>query len=255
MTNRNISALGICFAVLVGAGFAICHFYLLTLSQIDSESDVTSSIRVAVVGKPIPKGGGWYRVGDPYVIAGRTYVPQEDPNYRAEGVASWYGEPFHGRITANGETYNMYAVTAAHPTLPLPSYARVTNLDNNLSIVVRLNDRGPYKDNRLIDMSVRAAKLLNFHDRGLTRVRVEYIGPAALEGSDDRKLVDTLRYDEPAQIEIAASRRRTASLDASQAPMELDATDSSGPATEPVQTSSAPVPVKTDDLFPTVIFD
>src|SRR5262249_27240569 len=137
--------------------------------------EVTSSIRS---GKQIPRVVGTYRVGDPYVIGGRTYVPREDPTYRAEGTASWYGDKFHGRITANGEQFDMFAVPAAHPTLPLPSYVRVTNLENRKSMVVRLNDRGPYFDNRLIDVSVKTAQLLGFYDRGLAQVRVDYLGPA-----------------------------------------------------------------------------
>jgi rare lipoprotein A len=165
--------------------------------KVDSKYGVTSSIRVVGPGKPVPKGGGKYRVGDPYVIAGRTYVPQDDPGYRAEGLASWYGTDFHGRLTANGEVFDMYALSAAHPTLPLPSYVRITNLENRRSIVVRVNDRGPYHDNRVIDVSVRAAKLLGFFDRGVAQVRVEYVGRAALSGSDDAKLAQSLRYDEP----------------------------------------------------------
>src|SRR3712207_5054080 len=88
--------------------------------------------------------GGHYHIGKPYTVAGKTYYPREDPNYQAVGEASWYGSAFHGRRTANGEVFNMHALTAAHPTLPLPSYVRVTNLANNCSIVVRVNDRGPF---------------------------------------------------------------------------------------------------------------
>lgn len=162
------------------------------------------------LGEPVPKGGGSYRLGKPYVVGGRTYEPQEDANYRAEGLASWYGEDFHGRATANGEVYDMASISAAHPTLPIPSYARVTNLANQKSIIVRVNDRGPYHANRLIDVSVRTARLLGFYDRGVTRVRVEYVGRAALEGSDDTKLAATLRSGTPApgpsEVRIASSR-------------------------------------------------
>ncbi len=166
-------------------------------SNIDSKYGVKSSTRVVGPGQPVPKGGGTFRVGDPYVIAGRTYVPREDSNYRAEGQASWYGADFHGRLTANGEVFDMQSISAAHPTLPLPSYVRVFNLENRRSVVVRVNDRGPYHDNRVIDVSVRAAKLLGFYDKGVTRVRVEYVGRAALSGSDDNKLAESLRIDEP----------------------------------------------------------
>jgi rare lipoprotein A len=148
--------------------------------------------------RDVPKGGGSYKVGQPYRINGRTYYPNEDPNYRAEGTASWYGPDFHGKPTANGEIYDMNAISAAHPTLPIPSYARVTNLRNGRSLVVRVNDRGPYVGNRLIDLSVGAAKALDFHGEGLARVRVEYVGRAPLEGSDDRMLLATLRQGTPA---------------------------------------------------------
>ena len=152
-----------------------------------------SRLRVFKAGKPVQKGGGIYRVGSPYVIGGRTYTPKIDPTYRAEGKSSWYGDSFHGRLTANGEKFDMRALSAAHPTLPLPSYVRVTNHENQKSLIVRVNDRGPYHSNRLIDVSVRTAELLGFHDQGVAKVRVEFIGPAELTGSDDAKLVATLQ--------------------------------------------------------------
>ena len=125
-------------------------------------------------------------------------MPEEDTNYRAEGMASWYGDDFHGRLTANGEVFDMASLTAAHPTLPMPSYARVTNLSNGKSLIVRVNDRGPYHGNRLIDVSNKAAELLEFKGNGVARVRVEYVGRAPLEGSDDRQLMATLRTGTPA---------------------------------------------------------
>ena len=146
----------------------------------------------------IPQGGGVYKVGQAYSQNGRTYRPAENPGYRAEGMASWYGPDFHGRATANGEIYDMHAITAAHTTLPIPSYARVTNLENGRSIVVRVNDRGPYYGGRLVDLSIGAAKALNFYSKGLARVRVEYVGRAPLEGTDDAVLLATLREGSPA---------------------------------------------------------
>ena len=131
-------------------------------------------------------------------------------SYSAEGLASWYGDDFHGRATANGEVFDMTSISAAHPTLPIPSYARVTNLANQKSIIVRVNDRGPYHANRVIDVSVRTAKLLGFYDNGVTRVRVDYVGRAALEGSDDTRLAATLRSGTPApgpsEVRVASSR-------------------------------------------------
>jgi peptidoglycan lytic transglycosylase len=161
--------------------------------KLDPRYGVTASERVIEPGHPVPKGGGVYRVGKPYVVAGREYVPHEDANYSAVGLASWYGDDFHGRYTANGEIFDMNSISAAHPTMPLPSYARVTNLANHRSIVVRVNDRGPYVGNRVIDLSVRTAKLLGFYGNGLARVKVDYVGRAPLAGSDDRKLEATLR--------------------------------------------------------------
>jgi rare lipoprotein A len=174
------------------------------------------SKRMIEDGEPIPKGGGNYKVGQPYQLRGKTYYPGEEPNYRAEGVASWYGPDFHGRATANGEVYDMHGISAAHPTLPLPSYLRVTNLANGRSVIVRLNDRGPYVSNRLIDLSIGAAKALDFYNKGLARVRVEYVGRAPLEGTDDQKLLATLRDGSPApapsQVMIASAKPFVAQL-------------------------------------------
>jgi rare lipoprotein A len=178
--------------------------------KLDPKYGVSSSPRVVADGEPVPKGGGNYRVGKPYMVGGRTYVPEEDIHYRAEGTASWYGDDFHGRLTANGEVFDMHSISAAHPTLPMPSYVRVTNLANRRSLVVRVNDRGPYAGNRVIDLSVKAAQLLNFHQNGLAKVRVEYVGRAPLEGSDDRQLMATLREDGPAPapsaVRVASAR-------------------------------------------------
>jgi rare lipoprotein A len=179
-------------------------------SKFDPKYGTSASSRVVADGEPVPKGGGNYRVGKPYVIAGRTYVPEENIHYRNEGTASWYGDDFHGRLTANGEVFDMNSISAAHPTLPMPSYVRVTNLTNHRSIVVRVNDRGPYAGNRVIDVSVKAAQLLGFHQNGLARVRVEYVGQAPLAGSDDRQLMATLREDGPAPapsaVRVASAR-------------------------------------------------
>jgi len=144
----------------------------------------SSRLRVFQAGRPVQqKFSGIYRTGKPYVIGGRTYTPQFNANYRAEGKASWYGSGFQGRLTASGEKFDMHALTAAHPTLPLPSYVRVTNLQNHRSLVVRVNDRGPYRANRLIDVSVRAATLLGFREQGVARVRVEYVRRAKVARS------------------------------------------------------------------------
>jgi rare lipoprotein A len=154
-----------------------------------------ASPRMYEDGQSIPRGGGQYLVGRPYHVAGRTYYPHEDPHYQAVGMASWYGDAFHGRKTANGEIYDKNALSAAHPTMPLPSYARVTNLQNGYSVIVRVNDRGPYASGRVMDCSSRVAEVLDYKRMGTARVKVEYVGPAPLEGSDDNELLATLKTD------------------------------------------------------------
>ena len=174
-----------------------------------------ASPRVVADGEPVPRGGGMYLVGKPYSVAGHTYYPSEK-HYAATGLASWYGDAFHGRRTANGEVYDRDSISAAHPTMPLPSYARVTNLSNHRSLIVRVNDRGPFAANRIMDVSRRTAEALDFRQSGTSRVKVEYIAPASLAGSDDDKLLATLRIDGPASIagveggDRSASRRKRA---------------------------------------------
>ena len=200
---RSAAVVGMCLALANCASSG-------KFARIDPKYGVSSSPRVVAFGEPVPKGGGTYRVGRPYTVGGRVYVPEEDVNYREEGMASWYGDDFHGRLTANGEVFDMGSLTAAHPTLPMPCYARVTNLGNGKSLIVRVNDRGPYHGNRLIDVSNKAAELLEFKGNGVARVRVEYVGRAPLEGSDDRQLMATLRTGTPAPspslVRVASAR-------------------------------------------------
>jgi rare lipoprotein A (peptidoglycan hydrolase) len=132
------------------------------------------------------------RIGPRYQIAGSWYEPKEDPDYDQSGMASWYGDAFHGRMTANGEVFDSREISAAHPTLPLPSYVKVTNLENKRSIVVRVNDRGPFRHQRLIDVSEATAELLGFHRKGLTKVRVEYVAKAPLEEESQSVLLASL---------------------------------------------------------------
>jgi rare lipoprotein A len=198
MGNRQKEPGGGVVRGVVAAALCLTLANCASSSRVDPRYGVSSSPRVVEYGEPVPKGGGAYRVGKPYMVAGRMYVPQEDVNYREEGFASWYGDDFHGRLTANGEVFDMDGLSAAHPTLPMPCYARVTNLSNGKSLVVRVNDRGPYAANRLIDLSHKAAELLDFKGNGIARVRVEYVGRAPLEGSDDRQLMATLRTGVPA---------------------------------------------------------
>ena len=208
LKSQKLARAGV--AVLGCLILANCSSSSKLTSRVDPRYGVTASPRVVEPGQPVPKGGGVYRVGKPYVVAGREYVPEENRNYRAEGLASWYGDDFHGRLTANGEIYDMEAISAAHPTMPMPSYARVTNVASGKSLIVRVNDRGPYHANREIDVSSRAADLLGFKARGTARVRVEYVGPAPIEGTDDRILMSTLRDGQPAPappaVMIASNR-------------------------------------------------
>jgi rare lipoprotein A len=126
---------------------------------------------------------GAYKIGKPYQVAGRWYRPAYDPHYDKVGTGSWYGDQFQGRLTANGEIFDKELVSAAHPTLPLPSIVRVTNLENNRSVELRVNDRGPFVDGREIDLSEAAARRLGYHGKGLARVRVQFlrIAPDALD--------------------------------------------------------------------------
>lgn len=144
----------------------------------------TASPRVIADDRPIPKGGGAYKVGEPYQIEGQWFVPREEPAYDRSGVASYYAEDFHGRRTSNGEIFDMWALTAAHPTLPLPSYVYVTNLANGRTLLVRVNDRGPYARSRVIDVSRATARYLGFETQGTAQVRVRYAGRAPLSGED-----------------------------------------------------------------------
>lgn len=132
----------------------------------------------------VPPVQSEYKVGKPYQVGGIWYVPREQPNYDETGVASWYGEQFHLKATANGERFDMATVSAAHTTLPLPSMVEVTNLENGRKLIVRVNDRGPFVGDRIIDLSREAARQLGYERQGLARVRVKYVGPAPLLGPD-----------------------------------------------------------------------
>ncbi|HVZ70403.1 MAG TPA: septal ring lytic transglycosylase RlpA family protein [Rhizomicrobium sp.] len=132
----------------------------------------------------VPSTAGVYKIGNPYQQDGIWYYPHEQPDYDETGVASWYGAEFHGQRTANGETFDSNALTAAHRTLPMPVNVRVTNLENGRSLIVRVNDRGPFARGRIIDVSARAAELLGFKNQGTARVRVTYMGKALLPGAN-----------------------------------------------------------------------
>ena len=148
-----------------------------------------SDAQALAASESVADPAGRYHVGKPYQVGGKWYKPQVDPSYEEVGTASWYGGQFHGRRTANGEVFDMAALTAAHPTLPLPSYVRVTNLSNERSVIVRVNDRGPFSHSRLIDVSARTAEMLDFKRAGMAKVRVEYVEPARIDGNDESFLL------------------------------------------------------------------
>ncbi len=131
---------------------------------------------------------GYYKVGAPYKIDGIKYFPQEYGSYEEVGMASWYGKDFDGKMTANGEIYDLSHMTAAHRTLPMPSVVKVTNLKNSKSVIVRVNDRGPFAKNRIIDMSKKAAQMLDYKDKGVIMVKVELLKKETRQLHDKLKI-------------------------------------------------------------------
>ncbi len=178
---------------------------------------------------PSSTEGGVYKIGKPYQVAGVWYYPREDYDYDESGIASWYGPDFHGKLTANGEMFDQNTVTAAHKTLPLPSIVRVTNLENGRSLIVRVNDRGPFVNGRIIDLSRRSAQLLGMENRGTARVRVQVMA------DESRALASSLKNGSPGNEPPITS-----------APREQVATESLAP---PPGTKAAP-PSKSQQAQP-----
>ena len=165
MTRVKLRTLGVMAAMVVFlAGCAETQFLIHTAKRVAKDDSTTAK-----------SDGGYYKVGNPYQIGGIWYYPAEDYEYDETGIASWYGAAFHGRKTANGEDYDMNSLTAAHRTLPMPSFVRVTNLENGRSLVLKVNDRGPFAKGRIIDISKRGAQLLGFQNQGTSRVRVQIL--------------------------------------------------------------------------------
>ncbi len=167
---------------------------------------------------PPPKGGGREMIGEPYEVAGRWFYPRADDRYDRTGRASWYGEAFHKRMTSNGEWFDMDYLSAAHATMPLPSYVKVTNVANGRAVVLRVNDRGPFVGDRIIDVSKRAADALAFRHSGTAEVRVQYLGPAPVDdrgshlaamnralaaGASDAALIEAARGTDDGRAAIA----------------------------------------------------
>lgn len=192
---------------------------------------------------------GLYKVGKPYQIKGVWYYPQIDYDYVEEGVASWYGPGFHGKATANGETYDQEDLTAAHRTLPLPSIVRVTNLENGRSIKVRVNDRGPFAQNRIIDMTRRGAQLLGFYGPGTARVRVEVVA------DESRQLALAMTGSEYPAGAMVASRQPTTPIDGSVPPVPVVAASSLEPSPLPSAFEVASADPSVGAVEPTVMSD
>lgn len=179
----------------------VCAGFLSACAEAQYASHVMKQI-------PMPgdkgKSAGYYKVGKPYKIAGKKYYPDERFRHSETGTASWYGPKFHGKMTANGETFNKYELTAAHRTLQMPSIIRVTNLGNGRSLILRVNDRGPYAHNRILDVSERAAELLGFKSQGTAKVRIDVLeGPSREVAAMAKERIDTTGY------EVALNRNKT----------------------------------------------
>ncbi|MCA0434069.1 MAG: septal ring lytic transglycosylase RlpA family protein [Proteobacteria bacterium] len=222
--RRYLGVVGI--SILLALGLAACSSGHKKTSKLDPFAGKGSPY---YKGKgAIPEGGGRYHVGKPYQVAGKWFTPKEQPGYDKKGVASWYGEAFHARKTANGEWFDMNDLTAAHPTLPIPSYAKVTNLENNKQIVVRINDRGPFVGTRLIDLSKASSKELGFKQQGKANVRVQWIGNAPLNdksyahlqmmnkladrGASMRQLASAADDLSAAKVQVAGLKPRTTDI-------------------------------------------
>ncbi|MBV6752889.1 septal ring lytic transglycosylase RlpA family protein [Pseudomonas chlororaphis] len=163
---------------------------------------------------------------NPYTVLGKTYFPLTDSKrYVAQGTASWYGTKFHGQNTANGEVYDLYGMSAAHKTLPLPSYVRVTNLDNNRSVILRVNDRGPFYSDRIIDLSYAAAKKLGYAEVGTARVKVEGIDPQEWWAQKGRPAPLMLNEPQVAQAQAPALTASTGTIEQWTPPPQQHATD------------------------------
>ena len=190
---------------------------------------------------PSSTAGAVYKIGKPYQVAGVWYYPREDFDYDESGIASWYGPDFHGKLTANGEVFDQNAVTAAHKTLPLPSVVRVTNLENGRSVIVRINDRGPFVNGRIIDLSRRSAQLLGMEGKGTAKVRVQILG------DESRALASRLKNDAPGSEPpvSAAPRERVVAETLAPPPGTKAAKPSS--KTQPAAATGTPPPPTTLD--------
>ncbi|NJO56597.1 MAG: septal ring lytic transglycosylase RlpA family protein, partial [Rhodospirillales bacterium] len=185
----------------------------------------------------------YYKVGNPYQIKGLWYYPAIDYDYVEEGVASWYGPGFHGKTTANGETYDQNDMTAAHRTLPMPSIVTVTNLENGRSLKLRINDRGPFAYDRIIDVSRRGAQLLGFHRAGTTRVRVE------IDAEESRQMALAMTGTEYPGGARVADRGNNQAIAPAPAPVAVIGASALEAAAEPQPQSVTASAVDTEQAF------
>jgi rare lipoprotein A len=195
--------------------------------------------------EPVPPHAGVYKVGNPYQIAGTWYYPQEQTDYDETGVASWYGPTFYGHYTANGEAYNAEALTAAHRTLPMPVNVRVTNLENGRSLIVRVNDRGPFAKGRILDVSEHAAKLLGFYDVGSARVRVTFVSRAYLDNGQPPP------SETPVQVATAVPAAPAGKVDVGSLSDVSGARSAPPAATASLPSPQVSVPLSADQLVAT----
>ena len=230
MIARRKPARSLALLLLAGAGLAACATAHPKLSDRLPTSHMA------------PSGGG-AKIGEPYQVAGVWYVPREQPDYDVTGLASWYGDAFNQKPTAIGEIFDMGAISGAHPTLPLPSMVEVTNLDNGRKLMVRLNDRGPFVDGRVIDLSHAAARELGYDQRGLARVRVRYAGPAATPASGLRYAANARTPAAPRAVSQPVSVVRATAGDPPtppHAPSTMALAASGAPTPAPVSSSVLP---------------
>lgn len=236
------------------AAFAAAGLAIAGCAETELIADAAK--RVQPDEKPAPLGP--YKVGNPYEISGQWYYPAEDYEYVETGIASWYGPGFHSKKTANGETYDQTALTAAHRTLPLPSAVRVTNLENGRAVVLRINDRGPFARGRIIDVSQRGAQLLGFIEQGTAKVRVEILP------SESKKLKLAALNGTPSaddQLQVAAAPREAVSArnlpppdggtaSVKTAPIDAVPAERSAPARPPVLSEAVDVlPVSPTGIY------
>jgi rare lipoprotein A len=237
-----------CFAAAaVALGLGACteaKFAIQAAKNVSRDAEVRDqgANRVSPEGVPIGPGG-IYKIGDPYAINGVTYVPRVEPDYDEAGIASWYGTEFHGKRTANGEIYDMNDVTAAHKTLPLPSYARVTNLENGRSIVVRINDRGPFVQGRVIDLSRRSAQLLGMDRQGTAKVRVK-----VMNGSGNGFVAERPITTPQERTQMASARIEDVKTES------LPPPDGVATAPDHVRLAALPAQVAIESVKPSAIF-